>query len=194
MKTRYELPRPFDIVHGSCGGSQMWHTLPRRIRTGCGPTALANLYAWHNGSVLSRQEMMDLQETVWTHLKGPVISPGQFLRGAKRLFQAHGQTITADRLTLLSNKAQARQRAIRFIADALAKGSPPALLLGPQRPGSDYRRDVRNHWVIVTSMETNGKDAVLQVSSWGSLLELDLASLLSSKLFLSLLKLIPARP
>lgn len=191
MNIDYALPRPFDVVRESYGSSQMWHASRRRVKTGCGPAALANLFAWHKGLSLSRAEMLDLQEKVWDHLKGPVISWRQFLRGARRLFAADGRRLVFGHLTLFGNSPKDRKKGVEFIADALRQGRPPALLMGPQRPGSDYRRDFRTHWVLITALEINGSRATLTVSSWGGKFEVDLERLALSKLFLSLIWLEP---
>ena len=189
MKQTYGLSRPFDVSRGSFGGSQMWYQDSFDLQTGCGPVALANLFAWFNGLALDQAEMTALQETVTRYLKGPVVAPWQFIRGARHLFRRDGFSLDPIAMTILRHSPAVKNRAKGFIAASLRSDDPAVLLMGPNRPGAAYRTDFRNHWVVITAMTVEAGSITLTVSSWGGLFEVDLDQLIRSKLFLSLVSL-----
>lgn len=195
MSRTFRLSRPLDVVEGHYGGNQEWFRRRYDYKTGCGPVALANAYAWLSRQALSPEAMTDLQEQVVKYLRGPVPLPGQFARGAHRFFRSRGLDLKTEELTVFGASLLSRKRLMLFIAQALTADQPPVLLLGPNRPGSGsagegvYRKDFSNHWVLITEMTIDGEDAVLKVSSWGSPFDLELGRLLRSKLVVSCLAL-----
>lgn len=191
MKLNYKLSRPFDVSVDSYGGNQMWFKNKYMLKTGCGPVALANLFAWSRGMSLSKDDFEALQNITTKYLKGPVVLPQQFILGARRLFHQDGYHVNPLHLTLLKTKPNTLNQALDFIAHSLESDEPVALLIGPNRSKTSYRRDFSNHWVLITAM-TLSKDqekVCLTVSSWGTVYQLDLKALLDSKLFLSLVSL-----
>lgn len=196
MTTRaqsFSLSRPFAVTREGYGGNQMWYGSRRHVQTGCGPVALANLYAWHQGLSLSQGEMTRLMEAVLADLKGPVVLPQQFIWGARRFFGARGYALETDYVLSLRLNAPCRQRMIRLLADSLTDDRPPVLLLGPNRSNADYRLDFSNHWVAVTGLRLEDGHALLQVSSWGSSFSLDLDRLDASKRLLAAVSLKPIK-
>ena len=191
MKHNYTLSQPFDVSLDSYGGNQMWFKNKYMLKTGCGPVALANLYAWFKGLSLSKDDFEALQNVTTKYLKGPVVLPQQFILGARRLFGQDGYHLNPIHLTLLQANPKTWNQALAFIAHSLESDDPVALLIGPNRPKTSYHRDFSNHWVLITAM-TLSKDkseARLTVSSWGAVYHLDLKALLDSKFFLSLVSL-----
>lgn len=189
MKRSWSLSRPFDVSKVSYGGNQMWYEKKFQLQTGCGPVALANLFAWSNGMTLDQREMLALQEAVSRYLRGPVVIPWQFIRGARHLFQRDGFQLDPITMTLARHTREGRERAIGFIAAALSADDPPVMLMGPNRPGATYRRDFKNHWVMITELRVHPDHAELTVSSWGQSFTVDLDRLIRSKLFISLVAL-----
>ncbi|WFF73862.1 hypothetical protein [Proteiniclasticum sp. QWL-01] len=185
----YRLSRPFDISLESYGGSQMWFPQKYQLQTGCGPVALANLYAWYRNLRLNQSDMTRLQELITRFLSGPVVLPQQFIRGARRLFERSGFHLDPIRQTLFRHSPKGRERVLRLIISSLETDHPLPLLMGPNRPGAVYRRDFKNHWVLITGLDLEAERAVLHVSSWGSPFEVDLDQLIQSKLFISVLSL-----
>ena len=192
---KIRLNRDFDIVKGFYGGSQNWFKSRYNVQTGCGPVALTNSFAWLSGMSLELEEMKELQEKVQNYLKGPVIYPEKFIQGARKFFQSEGYEIETEHLTLFRSGSTQRKKLILFIAAALEDNRPPALLLGPNTPGSAepgqgiYRKDFSSHWVLITGLDVTGDDAVLTVSSWGSEFQLELGQLLKSKVMVSCVSL-----
>lgn len=191
---RYRLSRDFDVTKGSYGASQMWYPGSRQIKTGCGPAALANLFAWHSGLSLEKEEMTDLMLEVLRDLKGPVVHPLAFIRGARRLFSARGWDLEASYVLFLRLTAAKREATIGLIRESLAEDRPVPLLMGPNRRQSgSYRSEFHNHWVIITAMALDEETVTLEVSSWGRSFEVDLDQLAASKRLLSVLSLRPIR-
>lgn len=191
MKQTYKLSHPFEVSLGSYGGNQMWFKNKYMLKTGCGPVALTNLYAWFKGLSLSRDDFEGLQNLTSKYLKGPVVMPQQFILGARRLFRQESYQLNPIHLTLLQTNPKTWNQGLAFIATSLESDNPVALLIGPNRPKASYHRDFSNHWVLITAMTlSKDKDEVrLTVSSWGAVYHLDLKALLDSKFFLSLVSL-----
>lgn len=189
MDQHFQLSRPFDVSTAGYGGNQMWFQKQHQLQTGCGPVALTNLFAWFHGMSLSREDMEALQDVTTRYLKGPVVHPRQFIFGARRLFRRDGFHLDPIHMTVFRSTPDNQDRLRRFIAVSLQSDDPVALLMGPNLPGSTYRRDFKNHWVLITAMEISKGTVTLTVSSWGTPYTVDLDQLTRSKLFLSLVSL-----
>ena len=191
MKRIFKLSQPFDISMDSYGGNQMWFKNKYMLKTGCGPVALTNLYAWVKGLSLSKDDFEALQNVTSKYLKGPVMFPQHFILGARQLFHQNGYFINPIHLTLLKFNHKTWIQTLAFIALSLESDNPVALLIGPNRPNTHYHRDFSNHWVLITAMtlSKDTKETRLTVSSWGAVYHLDLKVLLDSKFFLSLVSL-----
>lgn len=188
----YHLSRDFNVTHDSFGGNQMWYPEIRQVKTGCGPVALANLYAWHRGLSLDNEEMTRLMLAVLHHLKGPVIHPLSFIRGARSLFEARGFDLEASYLLLIRRTPEKRAKLLDLIRESLSEDRPLPLLMGPNRKKDEgYRRDFHTHWVLITGMDLIDDKIILEVSSWGKSFNLDLDRLADSKWFLSVLSITP---
>ena len=190
MTKQFRLNRRFDVVKDMFGGSQMWFKSPYNVQTGCGPVALTNAFAWFMGLSLSQTDMLALQEKVQYYLKGPVLIPQKFIKGARKLFKSEGFDLTTRQLTLYRSGSVQRKELILFIAHSLEENRPLALLLGPNQPSLDrsaevYRKDFSTHWVLITGMDVENDDAVIYVSSWATEFQLELWLLLQSKVFVS---------
>ncbi len=193
MKKVIRLSRDFDITKDSYGGSQMWLPLRRDVRTGCGPVALANLYAWHSGLNLSKDEMNQLTMEVLRSLNGPVIHPLPFILGARRLFTRRGFDLKATYILTLAMTKNKQQQILQLIQEALAEDRPVPLLMGPNRKKDSYRSEFGNHWVLITGLILDSDRITLEVSSWGQAMTIDFEHLIKSKRMLAVLSLIPVK-
>lgn len=190
---KYKLKREFDISPESYGGNQMWHSKKIHVKTGCGPVALSNLFAYHMGLKLDRIELVNLQEEILHYLRGPVIFPGQLIRGARKLFKTYELDISSRSVTLFSINSSKYTVLIELIKSSLDLDWPVALLTGPNKPfqGGVYRPDFKNHWVLITDMEyfQESREHIIHVSSWGECFELNLEKLIKSKIFVSVVSI-----
>ena len=197
MTKSFRLVQEFDIVDDYFGGDQMWFKSQYDVKTGCGPVALANTYAWFTQKPLSLADMKQLQEETLSYLQGPVLTPGKYIRGARKLFQSKGQKIESDSIIILGSGSVKRKEMTLFISKSLEDNRPVTLLLGPNNPRQElpheeiYRKDFSSHWVLVTGLDVTGDDAVLYVSSWGKEFTLELSRLMKSKLILSCVSIKP---
>lgn len=191
---KYILEKPFDISTTSYGGSQMWYTNKRNLNTGCGPIALMNIFSYYNDIKFEKEDLLKFQDKVQDYLKGPVISPEQFINGARRLFNNYGFDVSYIKNTAFLLNSKSFLNIQNQIKDSLSQGRPIALLIGPSIPflKDEYKHDFRNHWVLITEYDENTleKDDLL-VSSWGEQFNLNLTKLKKSKLFISTVTLIP---
>lgn len=187
----YALRTPFAMVRGAYGGSQMWHQDKRLVQTGCGPVALANIFAFYRFLNLSVKEMTDLQVKVTDYLKGPVFTPWQFISGTRKLFGKYGIGLDADVIFSFSSERFSYIRAVELIKRELLENRPVMILTGPDRPfKKTFAHDFRNHWVTVTALTVTEKETVT-VSSWGTQYQLDLKRLLDSKIFMAVIAIRP---
>lgn len=183
------LSRPFTMVENHYGGSQMWYETDRKIKTGCGPVALANLVAYESGQTYSQKEMLALQNKVWSTLKGPVVSPLLFLRAMKKELKNSNTNFSTKLITLRGVHGQKPAQALQFIAQSLAHSHPVPALFGPNAQGKEsYKSDFHNHWVLVTGLKEKDDLPILTVSSWGNAYDLDFYALLESKWFVSFIR------
>lgn len=190
---RYKLKREFDISPDSYGGNQMWHSKKIHMKTGCGPVALSNIFAYHMGLKLNRPKLLELQEEILRYLRGPVVFPQQFISGARKLFKAHGFGVASRSITLFGIKSSKYREMIEMVKTSIDLDRPVALLTGPNKPfsGEVYRPDFKNHWVLITDMEyyPESEKYIVHVSSWGECFEINLEKLVNSKIFVSVISI-----
>lgn len=191
---RYKLRRQFDVSEGSYGGNQMWHSKPRLVKTGCGPVALTNIFAYHLGLKLTQAEMTRLQEEITEHLHGPVVMPLQFILGAKKLFKAYGFVIATETRTCFLHRRESYANILALIRHSITLDRPVALLTGPNRlfRQTVYMPEFKNHWVLITDLDSDPRTGGnhVGVSSWGEHFRVDLEQLAGSKMFISVVSLI----
>lgn len=188
---------PFDISTDSYGGNQGDFKTKRNINTGCGPIALMNMYAYYKGEKLDKEKLIELEESVLSYLKGPVIAPFQFIMGAKKLFREEGMEIKHDTVISFSINSMSFIRLQNFIKKYIDLGHPLAMLVGPINPFKKEQNlelhDFRNHWVLITEYNFKEDEKLVSVSSWGEKYILNLTDLLSIRLFLSVTSIVPFR-
>ncbi|PKK39015.1 hypothetical protein ABB02_01629 [Clostridiaceae bacterium JG1575] len=186
------LPRPFECAAPYFGGDQSWFSKKRDVATGCGPVALTNLLVYALGKPFSREAFQALQEETLAHLRGPVLSPLSFCRGARSLFRAHGLSIGSETLWCFGPNIQS-QKVRAFVRECLSAGHPVALLLGPNRSRRAHRRDFSNHWVLITDLWEEEETFTLGMSSWGAFHKEPGEALLSGKWFAAFTVLLPLK-
>lgn len=184
---KVELNRPFAVYRDGYGGNQMWFVNQRSRNTGCGSIALANLWAYHRGLSLSREDFLDLQKEANQALPGPVVAGVQFLRGLNKFLKGKKVAYDAKVYNLGIGSGRTPSDLLKIMAKSLAQDRPLPLLLGPNRRGKQsYMNSFANHWVLVTGLFEKEDSPYLKVSSWGQAYDLDFFELVQSKLFLSL--------